>query len=439
MAKIYIHFITFCIGIFTQATAQNIYFPPINNNTTWQTTDPASLGWCTDKIDALYSFLAQENTKSFIVLKDGKIVLEKYFGTFTQDSIWYWASAGKSMTSFLVGQAQEAGFLKITEPTSQYLGKGWTNCTPSQEDNITISHQLTMTTGLDDAVLENDCTLKSCLTYKADAGTRWAYHNAPYTMLEKVVSVASGLNYNTFTQQKLKNRIGMTGLWVSLDYNNVYFSNARSMAKYGVLIQNGGIWANDTLLKDRTFMNQMVNTSQSLNLSYGYLWWLNGKQSYMIPTLQTKIPGSYAPLAPSDMYSALGKNGQILSISPSKGIVIVRMGEKPNSPAAEIATLLCNQIWDKLNDVMCLSSSVGELSQNTSILIYPNPTEGQLYFNTGNNKISKYILFDMVGRICKMGFDVDPSIDLSTLGRGTYMMQLITKEGIFSTKKIVKI
>ncbi|NBU04032.1 MAG: hypothetical protein EBT60_06995 [Bacteroidetes bacterium] len=74
-----------------QAKAQTTYFPP--NTGTWETITPQSLGWCDANIDSLYNYLNQKNTKAFIILKDGKIVLEKYFGNFTQDSIWYWASA----------------------------------------------------------------------------------------------------------------------------------------------------------------------------------------------------------------------------------------------------------------------------------------------------------------------------------------------------------
>ncbi|HPJ54246.1 MAG TPA: serine hydrolase, partial [Flavobacteriales bacterium] len=90
----------------TGTRAQQLYFPP-NTGTTWDTLSPASLGWCTDSIPPLYDFLEQSNSKAFLVLKDGRMVLEKYFGTFTQDSLWYWASAGKSLTAFLVGKARE--------------------------------------------------------------------------------------------------------------------------------------------------------------------------------------------------------------------------------------------------------------------------------------------------------------------------------------------
>jgi CubicO group peptidase (beta-lactamase class C family) len=114
-----------------------LYFPP-NNSSAWATMDAASLGWCQTRIDSLYRFLEANNTKAFILLKDGKIVLEKYLNGHSQTSSWYWASAGKTLTSALVGIAQQENKLKISDLTSNYLGKGWTSCTPTQEEKITI-------------------------------------------------------------------------------------------------------------------------------------------------------------------------------------------------------------------------------------------------------------------------------------------------------------
>ena len=78
----------FIILIFVsfQTKSQSLYFPPLADNT-WDTMAPASLGWCQPSIDSLYSYLEQTHTAAFMVLKDGKIVLEKYFGTYTADSI----------------------------------------------------------------------------------------------------------------------------------------------------------------------------------------------------------------------------------------------------------------------------------------------------------------------------------------------------------------
>ncbi|MBL4649616.1 MAG: serine hydrolase [Aureispira sp.] len=129
-------FLLFCFLLFTisnNSFAQNLYFPPTFGNT-WDTIHPSSLNWCPQKVDSLKNYLATKNTKAFILLKDGKIVLEEYFGTFTKDSIWYWASAGKSLTAFTIGIAQQENYLNIQDTTSQYLGQGWTNCMPFEEE-----------------------------------------------------------------------------------------------------------------------------------------------------------------------------------------------------------------------------------------------------------------------------------------------------------------
>jgi hypothetical protein len=70
------------------------------------------------------------------------------------------------------------------------------------------------------------------------------------------------------------------------------------MARFGLLILANGDWDGETIIKDKNYLDDMVNVSQNINDSYGYLWWLNGKNSYMPPSVQFKVPGSYAPNAP---------------------------------------------------------------------------------------------------------------------------------------------
>jgi CubicO group peptidase (beta-lactamase class C family) len=142
------------------------------------------------------------------------------------------------MTAFLIGIAQRDSILSINDSASHYLGSGWTSCPPDKERLITVLNQLTMTTGLKDLVVNPECTSLGCLVYKADVGTRWAYHTGPYTLLDKVLENASGQIVNIYFNTKIRSRIGMNGLWVPLGYNNVYTSNARSMARFGLLALN---------------------------------------------------------------------------------------------------------------------------------------------------------------------------------------------------------
>lgn len=331
-------------------TPESMYFPPLSG-TDWQTKTIASLGWNETELNNLYTYLQTKNTKAFLILKNGRIVAEKYFGTFTIDSNWYWASAGKTMTAFLVGIAQNEGLININNKTSQYLGTGWTSEPLAKENLITVKHQLTMTTGLDDGTGDADCTTPSCLLYKADAGTRWAYHNAAYTLLDKVVENATGRTYNTYFQQKIRDRIGMNGLWLPSGSNNVYYSTPRSMARFGLLLLNKGSWDGTSILADTNYLNAQVNTSQNLNPSYGYLTWLNGKSNYMLPQTQFVFSGALTPNAPADMYAALGKNDQKIYVVPSQKLVVIRMGESAGNIQLALSSF-DNELWGKLKTVI---------------------------------------------------------------------------------------
>ena len=333
-----------------------IYFPP-TSGTEWETIDLSSLNWNESELDNLYDYLLTNDTRAFIVLKNGKIAIEKYWGNnifntanFDVNSQWYWASAGKSLTATLVGIAKQDGYLDINDKSSDYLGNGWTSLSLEKENLITIKNQLTMTTGLDYQVPDIDCTETSCLLYGSDAGTQWYYHNAPYTLLEQVVSNATGIDYNTYTDQKIESITGINGQWIPSGYNNVYWSSARDMARFGLLVSNKGSWSNTPALYDESYHNQMVNSSQDINPSYGYLWWLNGKNSIIIPGLPTSFNTGLSSNAPNDLFAGIGKNGQFVDIIPSQNLVVIRMGETPNETLVPLN--FHNEMWEKLNLVI---------------------------------------------------------------------------------------
>jgi CubicO group peptidase (beta-lactamase class C family) len=336
-------------------TPAGMYFPPTGSNT-WETAAPESLGWKTANLPALKSYLEAGDTRAFILLKNGRIVVEWYFGTqptggaFNANSIWYWASAGKTLTATLVGIARQKGYLTLGQKTSDLLGEKWTSLSFLQESQITIHSQLTMISGLDDGVADPYCTLPSCLVYKAPAGTRWAYHNAPYTLLDQVIAKATAQNFSTFFNANLRDRIGMDGAWIKQDYNNVYYSTPRSMARFGLLALNKFVWNGTPIVNDEAYCTAMVNTSQDLNKSYGFLWWLNGKGSFMAPGSQIVFPLNLCPNAPADMFAAMGKNGQIINVVPSQGLVLIRMGDNPDN--APVPVTFQNEMWARLKDVL---------------------------------------------------------------------------------------
>ena len=269
--------------------------------------------------------------------------MENYFNGHSATTPWYWASAGKTLTATITGIAQQEGLININNKVSDYIGTGWTSLSIDKENLITNKHLLTMTSGLDDTT---DDITPAKLIYKADAGTRWAYHNV-YVKLQDVIAKASGQTWPTYFNSKLRDKIGMTGTWIQDGNNNVYWSTTRSMARFGLLMYNKGKWENNTILNE-TYFNEATNTSQNINLSYGYLWWLNGKTSYHLPQSQLQLNGSIIPSGPNDMFMALGKNDQKIYVIPSKKMVVIRMGDAADNVNLALSDF-DDVLWQKIN------------------------------------------------------------------------------------------
>lgn len=215
----------------------------------------------------------------------------------------------------------------------------------------------------------------SCLQYLADPGTRWAYQqNAPYTLLDGVIAGATGASFSNYFNTHIRNPIGMDGFWFPAGYNNVYFSKARSMARYGLLALNRGIWNTDTILHDTGYFTDMTTPSQGLNESYGYLWWLNGQPSFMIPTVQFVFPGMLMPDAPTDMFSALGKNDQLLNVVPTRTWWWCAWATKPTVPCPwpSCSTTRCGNTHFK-NQLSCATGVADSTVRSTALHACPTP------------------------------------------------------------------
>ena len=321
----------------------DIYFPPLTGNL-WEKTSVEELGWNQNQVQQLMNYLDENNTKAFILLHHGKIVFENYFNGHTADSPWYWASAGKTLTSIMVGIAEENGYLTINTKVSDYLGDGWTSAPIAKENLITPKHLLSMTSGLDDSFGDN--VAADNLMYFTDAGTRWAYHNV-YIKLQSIIEATTQESFANFFNTHLKEKTGITGTWVQTGDFSVYYSTARSMARFGLLALNKGTW-NTTPIANKTYFNNSISTSQTINKSYGYLWWLNGKESYHLPQTQLEFQGELIPNAPSDVFCALGKNDQKIYVVPSKNLVIIRMGESAEDTNFALSNF-DNNLWEKIN------------------------------------------------------------------------------------------
>jgi CubicO group peptidase (beta-lactamase class C family) len=326
---------------------QSMYFPS-NNDTIWETKSPSSLGWDQSAVASLKDYLIEKNTKSFMILVNGRIVMEEYFNGHLSTSSWQWNSAGKTLVSTTTGIAQQEGLLNINNKVNQYLGLGWTSEPIEKENLITSKHLLTMTSGIDDA---SELVIKSNLAYLADAGTRWSYHNV-FQKLMDVVAAAGNQDFESYFNTKLKNKIGMDGYWNNGLIFKIYHSNTRSMARFGLLALNKGKWKKEQIINEPFFI-ESISSSQNINPSYGYLWWLNGKTSYMVPGGQTVYQGLLVPNAPADMFAAMGAEDQRIYVIPGKNMVVIRMGNASDPANPDFALSgFDNDLWQKINAVI---------------------------------------------------------------------------------------
>lgn len=326
---------------------QEMYFPPLTGSE-WETASLSNLKWNESQVPALIDFLEEKNTKAFLVLVNGRIVMEEYFDGHQAADAWQWNSAGKTLVAATTGIAQQEGLLDINTQVSRYFGTGWTNMSIEKENLITSKHLLSMTSGIND---ENQFVIRPNLTYLADAGTRWSYHNV-FQRLMDVVSAASGRRFDTYFDSKLRNKIGMDGSWNFGLIFNIYHSTARSMARFGLLALNEGKWVEEQIV-DEEFFKESIASSQDLNPAYGYFWWLNGKSKFMLPGSQNVFPGALIPNAPADMYAAMGAEDQRIYVVPSKELVIIRMGRAsdPSNPSFAYSGF-DQELWAKINAVI---------------------------------------------------------------------------------------
>jgi CubicO group peptidase (beta-lactamase class C family) len=322
-----------------QTGRPSLYFPAKDE---WETVSPKSLGLNTAALDTALDFAMERKSSSVIILHRGRILAERHRNiaspsrryqamlhgkTSLSHVIEDVASCQKSVTSVLVGIAQQKGLLSLSDPVHKHLGAGWSLATPEQESAITLRHLITMTSGL-----------SVRLKYVAPAGTKWAYNTTAYSRSLTVVTNATNMTANDVTREWLTGPLGMDdSSWVDrrlpadspIVANRFGFAtSARDLARFGLMMLANGNWHGETILSDQKFLKAATSPSQELNPSYGYLWWLNGKKFALRGT--RRAAGSLVPTAPKDLFSAQGALGRRCSVSPSRQLVMVRIGDSPD-------------------------------------------------------------------------------------------------------------
>ena len=146
----------------------------------------------------------------------------------------------------------------------------------------------------------------------------------------------------------------------------------------------------------------------------------------MLPQSQIVFGGSTIKDAPDDLFAALGKNGQIINVVPSKNLIVIRMGNPPNQSGLFVPNVFNNDIWKLLNDVMCNSTSSAEVIEN-QIRVLNNPVRDRLSF-TGST-LEGYFeasVYDVSGKLI-LNANHNNDIYVGNLASGMYLLTIRTQ------------
>jgi|TARA_Y100000310_G_scaffold281529_1_gene302041 CubicO group peptidase (beta-lactamase class C family) len=263
-------------------------------------------------------FLKQNRVAGLLVIKNGRIVTERYQLGNTETTRWISFSVAKSVVSMLTGAAIQDGYIKsVDDLVTDYIPhlKG------SSYADATIRDVLHMASGTewneDYADPKSDVNnmpggilnLVKVLGSKprvAAPGEKFNYNTAETNLMGAIVRAAIGNNLATYLTHKIWVPFGMESdaTWLLHGPGQgetggcCINATLRDYARIGLFAMQKGVLADGTRILPEGWMKESTTPSKG-NEGYGYLWWLG-----------------------RDYYAALGVFGQLIHINPDQNLVI---------------------------------------------------------------------------------------------------------------------
>ncbi len=310
----------------------------------WQKVSPESVGMDSEKLSNAFDLVFVDGswTQAALVIKDGKLIYERYRGisegeentlrnstSFDSNSnvqdrwggkdvnslVTSWSTA-KSFTSILIAIAIEQGFITSLDQSASDFINEWANDSRNQ---ITIRNLLDMRSGLemicantlegplgpclydrtDGDILYRDNQLDPCINRQLAAtgvthpwyegiwqSGNFLYSNCDSMVLGEILFRATGKNIETYADINLFSKIGMNAEWWqdnSTDGNYLSYccidTTIRDFAKFGQLLLNNGILDGEQIVP-KSYIDEIKNTIERNEASYSdYLYY--GLQFWM--------------------------------------------------------------------------------------------------------------------------------------------------------------
>lgn len=274
------------------------------------------------------SYLEDQGTVAFMIIRRDSILYEKYFNGYEQSDVVASFSMAKSVTSMLIGRAIHDGLISsVEDPITIYL--------PSMKDprmsKVKIKHLLQMTSGIDfnesyinpfghaakyyyGRQLERYCEKLKC---KEEPGTKFDYVSGDTQLLGIILQqVLKEKSITQYLDEKIWSKLGMefSGSWSADKKDGIektfccINARARDFAKLGRLYLKKGEWQGEQLVpRSWVEASTKVDEQEGSVWFYQYQWWIPNK---------------------TGAFMAEGILGQFVYVDPNKEMIIVRLGKK---------------------------------------------------------------------------------------------------------------
>ena len=285
---------------------------------------------------SLEKFMNLTKTNAFLVIKDGKLVYEKYFNGKTKDTLLPTYSVAKTLTSIMIGQLIAQGKLKESDTFVSILPEYKVG---TDFDKITIKDLLDMSSGI--GVSDNYPTGPSgwgvaiAQMYASTDVYWWLHHNQrmqnpPGTkpeyrsvdtqLLGMVIKKLTGTTVSEYFQKNVWQPIGAQSQakW-NVDHVGgiektfcCFNATARDFARVGQLfVNNGAANIGGGSVISSAYLKRMNTPVVTLDYGWGY-------------AAQTWHPFPDSTLL-------LGLHGQYIYIQPKDQVVVVKLSDLPTS------------------------------------------------------------------------------------------------------------
>ena len=297
--------------------------------------------------------------QSFVVVRNGYLVFERYANGGYEDAPASGYSVTKSVTSLVIGAAQDQGLLgSLDVSVMGYFPEYPVVEYPAPEKGaITLEHVLQMRTGLgwDEWTIpytepENPTTLLAQssdwikhvldLPMVSSPGSEFQYNSGATMLLSGVLRNEAGRPADEYAEEVLLGPLGAEGWSWQMGPDDVANTgwglslSARDMARIGYLVVVDGEW-NGRRIVPVEWIEASVrpHTEFPNGEGYGYQWWIG-------PPVE--IGGeSVRPI------SARGWGDQYIVVVPSAGLVLVATGRNLQGSrlsAADLAALAADAV-----------------------------------------------------------------------------------------------